>query len=76
MKAIGIFLLLLVWHTSFPQWTDNFSDGDYTDNQSWNGNTANFGIESNELKLLALAVGSTSSLSTQSENINDASWQI
>jgi hypothetical protein len=76
MKATGIFLLLLVWHTSFSQWTDNFSDGDFTINPPWVGNTADFSIEDNVLRLLAPAVSSTSYLSTSSENVNDASWQF
>lgn len=76
MKATGIFLLLLVWHTSFSQWTDNFSDGDFSINPSWNGTTADFSIESNVLRLSAPAVSSSSYLSTHSESINNASWQF
>jgi hypothetical protein len=76
MKATGIFLLLLVWHTSFSQWTDNFSDEDFTINPPWIGNTADFSIEDSVLRLLAPAVSSTSYLSTSSENVNDASWQF
>jgi hypothetical protein len=76
MKAARIILLLLVWHSGFSQWNDNFEDGDFVSNPSWTGNTADFKIENYVLKLSAPAVGGAAYLSTPSENINDATWQF
>ena len=68
--------MLLVWHSSFSQWTDNFDDGNFNNAPSWLGNTANFSVESGVLRLTAPAVGGSSYLSTQSEVISDAQWQF
>ena len=76
MNAARIILLLLVWQTGFSQWNDNFVDGDFSNNPSWTGNTADYKIENNVLRLSAPAVSGQSYLSTPSENINDASWQF
>jgi hypothetical protein len=76
MKATSIFLLLLVWHTSFSQWTDNFDDGNFNDAPSWSGNTANFSVEAGVLRLTAPAVSGSSYLSTKSDVINAALWQF
>ncbi len=76
MKAARIILLLLVWHSSFSQWTDSFEDGDFILNPSWTGNTADYSIEEYALKLSAPAVSGTAYLSTPSTSTNDATWQI
>ena len=76
MKATGIILLLLVWHTSFSQWNENFEDGDFTVNPTWNGDTAKFRVDNYALKLSAPAVSGSAYLSTPSGNINNAKWQI
>ena len=76
MKAARIILLLLVWHSGFSQWNDNFEDGDFVSNPSWTGNTADFKIENYVLKLSAPAVSGAAYLSTPSEYINDAVWQF
>jgi len=76
MKAVGIFLLLLVWHSGFSQWTESFDDEEITNNPSWAGDTAEFRVVDNVLRLLAPAVTSTSYLSVASANINNASWQV
>ena len=75
MKVAEIILLLLVWQTSFSQWSDDFSDGDFTNNPSWQGDTANFMIDNNSLRLSAPAVPGTSYIITGSENIINASWE-
>ncbi|MEN8249807.1 MAG: hypothetical protein ABFS32_12815, partial [Bacteroidota bacterium] len=77
MKATGILIsLLLVWQAGFSQWYDNFSDGDFITNPSWNGNATDFLVENNELKLNAPAVSAISYLSTNSDVLNSASWQF
>ncbi|MCF8258767.1 MAG: lamin tail domain-containing protein [Flavobacteriales bacterium] len=70
-------LLLLLSHYSFGQFTDNFTDGDFTQNPSWSGNTDRFEIDAqNRLWLNAPAEANSSYLATASEAINDASWEF
>jgi hypothetical protein len=76
MNTARIILLLLVWQTGFSQWNDNFEDGDFSNDPSWTGDTADFNVENNTLRLSAPAVSGQSYLSTPSENINDGSWQF
>ena len=76
MKAASIILLLLVWHSGFSQLTDNFEDGEFNSNPSWTGNTDDFIVENNVLRLSAPAVSGSSYLSTPSGSINNATWQF
>lgn len=76
MKAAGIILLLLVWHSGFSQWTESFGDGEFTSNPSWTGNTIDYVVEDNVLRLLAPPITSISYLSVASTNINDAEWHF
>ncbi|MDD4149337.1 MAG: lamin tail domain-containing protein [Bacteroidales bacterium] len=62
----------------FAQVTDNFSDGDFTSNPEWVGNTSEFIVNaSNELQLNGNSDdGGTSYLSTTSESFYNASWEF
>ena len=75
-------LLLPLFHllTSvfYAQVSDNFTDGDFTQNPSWQGTNADFTVNaSGELQLNSLAAA-TSYLSTPHllANLNDKEWQI
>ncbi|MFM7565548.1 MAG: lamin tail domain-containing protein [Flavobacteriales bacterium] len=64
--------------TFYGQITDNFSDGDFTQNPVWQGTSADFIVNaSGELQLNSVAAG-TSYLSTPHllSNLNDKEWQI
>ena len=77
MKTTRITIfLLLVWQASYSQWSDDFSDGDFATNPSWIGNSADFIIESTELKLNAPPVSASTYLSTSSDIIDEATWQF
>ena len=77
MRKITTFFLLFVSVCSFAQYTDTFSDGDFTNNPTWSGNTDKFIVNSSQqLQLSASAVTSTAYLSTPSASINNASWQF
>jgi len=76
MKATGIILLLLVWHSGFSQWTDDFGDGNFEFDPTWYGDTAKYKVEDFSLRLSAPAANGSAYLSTPSKNINNASWQI
>jgi len=58
------------------QFTDDFSDGDFTQNPTWSGMTADFEVLSGELHLNAPAVASQSYLYTGSQASIDASWEF
>jgi hypothetical protein len=58
------------------QFTDNFSDGDFTNNPEWIGNTDNFSVDIGMLRLTAPAVSDESYLATESQSIEDAVWEF
>jgi hypothetical protein len=78
LKTISGLVILYFAHTqqAFGQLNDDFSDGDFSASPVWLGQTSNYIIESNQLKLKAPAVESTSFLSTTSSSINNASWEF
>lgn len=79
-QFLKIFLLLpyLVVQTqqAFAQFSDDFSDGDFTSGTIWSGDTPKFSITSEKLKLSAPAVNGTAYLSTPSRAINSATWEF
>jgi len=75
-----IFSILIVFFSNvlYAQFTDDFSDGDFSNNPTWIGNTNKFIVNtSNELQLFEnpQAAG-TSYLSTESTAVFDASWEF
>lgn len=59
------------------QFSDDFSDGDFTNNPTWTGMTSHFQVNgSNELWLNAPAVTSTSRLVTASQAIGNAQYDF
>ncbi|MDR0811957.1 MAG: Ig-like domain-containing protein, partial [Paludibacter sp.] len=76
MKKILLPLLFFFPLEIVAQFTDNFSDGDFTQNPAWTGTTENFTVNTAlQLQSNAVAV-STSYLSTPSEAIDDAVWEF
>ena len=68
---------LLLLQFAQAQFSDDFSDGDFTANPGWSGMDTNFTVNaSNQLQLDAPAVNSESFLSTTSQSIFDADWQF
>jgi hypothetical protein len=69
MRNYLTFLLFVVSSISFAQFSDDFSDGDFTGSPVWSGMTANFEVDaSGRLHLLAPAVDDTSYLSVATSN--------
>lgn len=69
------FFILLNVVRAKAQFTDDFSDSDFTNNPTWTGDTANFEVDgSYELHLNAPAVAATSILVTPSSAISNAVW--
>ncbi len=72
-------LFIILWvicGTCRAQFTDDFSDGDYHSNPSWNGDTSDFSVVTEELKLSAPGKTDTSSLFTSSEVSVNALWEF
>lgn len=78
MKDILTIVLLFVGFLSFSQWTDDFTDGDFTNSPTWSGQTANFEVTPTPegLHLIAPAVSDTSYLSVTSTSIDNATWEF
>ncbi len=71
------FIFSLFYLSVQAQFTDNFSDGDFTNNPSWTGITANFEVTpGNQLHLNAPAQTDTSYLVTASQAIDNAVWEF
>ncbi len=68
--------ILLFGLAGFSQVNDNFSDGDFTANPEWTGETTKFTVNNEELQLYDNAKTGTAYLSTQSTAINDAVWEF
>jgi hypothetical protein len=72
-----LFLLLILWIPTgaFAQVSDDFNDGDFTQNPSWTGDETQFTITSQQLKLNSTGTD-TSYLVTSSTAAQTAEWQI
>jgi hypothetical protein len=77
MKYFALFVLLILGHQFFAQFSDNFADGNFTSNPTWTGEADKFIINaSNQLQLFAPAVAEDAYLSTASAAIENASWEF
>jgi hypothetical protein len=81
LKLFLLPLFLIVWHTDiYAQLLENFSDGNFTSNPEWIGNTSQF-IVSPELQLQSNGDTTSASnreiyLSTANESINNTQWEF
>lgn len=74
---LAFVIICCVFTTTKAQFSDDFSDGDFTSNPIWIGNTAKFSISAqNELWLNAPAATDEAYLSTTSTAINNATWEF
>jgi hypothetical protein len=77
MRKILTFLMLWLTVYSFGQYSDSFSDGDFTSNPVWSGTADKFVVNGSKLlQLSAPIVTSTAYLSTPSKAIDSATWQF
>ena len=77
IRLIVSILYFFICHTAtFAQWSDDFSDGDFSHDPSWQGNAGHFAVENGWLRLQAPAVTGTSYLSVASDVVTDASWEF
>ena len=63
--------------SSFAQFTDDFSDGDFLNNPTWIGDTSHFSVNiTSELQLDNAGQAGNSFLSTPSKAIKNGSWEF
>ena len=76
-RLIYTSICVLFSQLSVAQFTDNFTDGDFTNNPTWSGDVANFEVNIPlQLHLNAPAVADESYLSTPSVSMNNAVWEF
>lgn len=67
---------ILLWGTASAQFVDNFSDGNLSQNPSWQGDSTHFIVNSQgQLQLAAPAASTRGVLATRSNAIHLASWE-
>ncbi|MBN2764984.1 MAG: lamin tail domain-containing protein [Paludibacteraceae bacterium] len=75
MKVRILFFVVLMPIYGFGQINETFDDGDFNNNPSWTGDTANFEINKEFQLQSAAKSSSTSALFTESEIVNNAVWE-
>ncbi|MEO8771609.1 MAG: lamin tail domain-containing protein [Ferruginibacter sp.] len=76
-KLLAGFLLLFCSVCSFAQFTENFSDGDFTNNPTWGGGTADWIVNATfQLQSNNTVANSTYYLSTASTKATTAQWEF
>ncbi len=76
-KYIFLFIILsLIYGVSKAQFSDDFSDGDFTQNPIWQGETTSFEVNSQNFLRLKSAGTDTAYLYTNSSIINNSEWRF
>ena len=76
-KLIFSLLLIFTFHFVNAQVNDNFSDGNFTANPTWLGDTTKFIVNSSfQLQLNAPAITDTAYISTISNRLDSTEWQF
>jgi len=78
MSTKLLFPFLLICSFAYTQVTDDFSDGDFSNNPSWTGSASDFIVNSNEEIQLNNTIASTSYLSTPHNlsTLDNQEWRI
>ena len=74
-KCLLLFILATCSQVGFAQFTDDFTDGDFTNNPVWEGNINNFEIDSTQLHLID-TITNTAYLTTESKSIINGFWEF
>lgn len=76
LRTICLIIVLLIPLFIFAQFNDNFSDGDFTQNPTWTGDTELFSVENFQLRLNSATGNDSTFLVTPSNVINDTEWNF
>lgn len=78
MRLFFTFLIVFAFASISAQVTDNFSDGDFTNNPTWSGDAGEWEVLNGELHLnnLAATTSNNSYLSTPSVALTNATWEF
>jgi hypothetical protein len=74
MKILFFLIFFLKIHFIFAQIQDNFDDGDFIQNPTWTGETANFIVDAGQLRLQAPNLATTTYLSTNNAFMDKTEW--
>lgn len=75
MKKLILFLIILPFCLN-AQTADSFSDGDFTNNPSWTGNTGDFIVNTDKQLQLNAADAGTSYLSVSTQSSTEREWKF
>lgn len=75
-KVFAVAWLLCISQNAFAQLTDDFSDGDFTNNPAWSGDAGSWQVVSGQLNSTNATAGSTFYLSTPSASALNSQWEI
>lgn len=76
-KILFLVFTTFFFHSVFSQFTDNFTDGDISNNPTWIGDTNNYTVNASfQMQLNAPAVADVMYTSTPSSSINNAVWEF
>ena len=75
-EIVAFITFFLLASCCCAQFSDGFSDGDFTNQPPWAGDVSKFIVNSGKLKLQALAASETAFLATPSKAIDDATWEF
>jgi hypothetical protein len=75
-KCLLLFILTICTQVGFAQFTDDFSDGDFTNNPIWGGAINNFEIDSIKQLHLSDTITNASYLTTESKSIINGFWEF
>ncbi len=76
MKEILLLFFVLLTAAGFTQFTDDFSDGDFTQNPDWTGDTGLFIVNGQNQLQLNDNITNEAYLTTRSRAIIDAQWEF
>ena len=75
-KILAILFFFLLPGFCLAQFSDDFSDGDFTLNPPWQGDQSKFSITTTRMRLSAPAVAATAYLTTPNVAIHNAIWEV
>src|SRR5690606_13213979 len=78
LKTFPVLFLILLASSQqlLGQFIDDFSDGDFTENPSWQGDVEKFTVDAQRLRLTAPPVNSDAILITPSSSFYNATWEF